>query len=146
MNRRIPSVLTVMTPFPYAVDEGDSVEDARAMMREHDIHHLPVLKDGKLDGVVSSRDIDVTLGVLDQQTVAVQLTVGAICTREPYVVEVDARLDEVAEEIGRRRIGSALITKHGKLAGILTIRDVCNAFVAELRGHPSDNDDDDDVA
>lgn len=135
-----------MTPFPYAVDEGDSVERAREMMREHDIHHLPVMRDGKLDGVVSARDIDVTRGVLDQQTVAVQLTVGAICTREPYVVEVDARLDDVAEEIGRRRIGSALITKHGKLAGILTTRDVCNAFVAVLRGQTSHDDDDDDVA
>jgi CBS domain-containing protein len=135
-----------MTPFPYAVDEGDSVERARAMMHEHDIHHLPVLKDGKLDGVVSARDIDLTRGVLDQQTVAVQLTVGAICTRDPYVVEVDARLDDVAEEIGRRRIGSALITKHGKLAGILTTRDVCTAFVAVLRGQTSHDDDDDDVA
>lgn len=135
-----------MTPFPYAVDEDDSVEHAREMMREHDIHHLPVLKGGKLDGVVSARDIDVTLGVLDEQAVAVRLTVGSICTREPYVVEVDARLDEVAEEIGRRRIGSALITKHGKLAGILTTRDVCNAFVAALRGHPDDPNDDDDVA
>lgn len=122
-----------MTPFPYAIDVGDSVEAARAMMREHDIHHLPVLRDGKLDGVISAQDIDVTHDVLAKQTVAVQLTVDAIYTRDPYVVEVDARLDEVAEEIARRRIDSALITKHGKLAGILTNTDVCHALVALLR-------------
>ncbi len=143
MPRRIPSVLTAMTPFPYAIDVGESVDVARAMMREHDIHHLPVLRDGKLDGVVSAQDITVIHEVLAKQGVAVQVTVDAICTRDPYVVEVDARLDEVAEEIARRRIGSALITKHGKLAGILTTRDVCNAFVALLREQGGGQDDDD---
>jgi acetoin utilization protein AcuB len=142
VKHRLPNVLTAMTPFPYAVDVGDGVEVARSMMREHDIHHLPVLREGKLDGVVSGHDIEVTRGVLARQTVAVELTVEALYTREPYVVEVDARLDEVVEEIARRRIGSALVTKHGKLAGILTTRDVCNALVALLRESPDDSGDD----
>jgi acetoin utilization protein AcuB len=142
VKRRVPSVVSAMTPFPYAIDATESVEAARAMMREHEIHHLPVLRDGVLDGIISAQDIDVTYDVLAKQTVAVQLTVGTICTRDPYVVEIDARLDDVAEEIARRRIDSALITKHGKLAGILTTTDVCYALVSLLRESPGRPGDD----
>ena len=35
----------------------DYLSDAIAMMREHSIKHLPVLKNDKLKGIISDRDI-----------------------------------------------------------------------------------------
>ena len=43
----IPSIGSVMTPFPCMVQVNASVLAARALMVEHDVRHLPV-KDGKV--------------------------------------------------------------------------------------------------
>lgn len=135
-----------MTPFPFAVQADDTVEAARAMMEEHGIHHLPVLREGKLGGVVSARDIGLAFDVLARRDAQIPMLVWAICTREPYVVEVDARIDIVADELANRRIGSALVTKHGKLAGILTLTDICRAYAELVREADGLDGDDDDVA
>ena len=129
---RLPTLLAVMTPFPHAVHAEDDVATARAMMEQHGIHHLPVLRDGRLAGIVSNRDVSLAGDMLDNNA-GVTMPVWAICTRDPYVVEIDTRLDVVAEEIANRHIGSALVVKHGKLAGIVTTTDLCRAFAELLR-------------
>ena len=129
---RLPTLVAVMTPFPHAVHAEDDVATARAMMEQHGIHHLPVLRDGRLAGIVSIRDVSLAGDVLENNA-GVTMPVWAICTRDPYVVEIDTRLDVVAEEIANRHIGSAVVVKHGKLAGILTTTDLCRAFAELLR-------------
>ena len=53
--------------------------------------------------------------------------------RDPYVVDVGAPLDEVLLAMAERHIGSALVTRGGRLAGILTATDACRAFGETLR-------------
>ena len=55
--KRIPSIKTVMTPFPHAVDAAADVDEALEFMREHSIRHLPVTEAGVLIGMVSDRDL-----------------------------------------------------------------------------------------
>jgi CBS domain-containing protein len=38
----IPSIGSIMTPFPYVVQVDESVLAARALMVEHQVRHLPV--------------------------------------------------------------------------------------------------------
>ncbi|MFO0632952.1 MAG: CBS domain-containing protein [Nannocystaceae bacterium] len=145
MNRRIPAAIAVMTPFPYAIAAEDTVEVAKAMMQQHGIHHLPVMHAGKLAGIVSARDIGVSDELLAGRERTVPLAVWAICSRDPYVVEVDERLDRIADELAQRHIGSALVTKHGKLAGIITTTDVCRTLASLLRESAGADDSGDDV-
>lgn len=134
-----------MTPFPYSVAANEDLGVARAMMESHDIHDLPVLRDGVLAGVLSARDVALGFDVFGAANTAIPLQVWTMCTREPYVVEIDVPLAEVADEMANRRIGCALVTKHGKLAGILTVTDVCRALAALLR-ELGPRDDGDSVA
>ena len=39
------------------VDENDSMQDAMKLLKEHDIRMLPVVKKGKLVGIVTDRDL-----------------------------------------------------------------------------------------
>lgn len=139
---KMPTLVAVMTPFPHAVHAEDEVATARAMMEQHGIHHLPVLRDGRLAGIVSNRDIELAGDVLERGDGSIGMPVWAICTRDPYVVEIDTRLDVVAAEIANRHIGSALVVKHGKLAGIVTTTDLCRTLAELLREHmPGGGDD-----
>jgi acetoin utilization protein AcuB len=61
----------------------------------------------------------------------------------PYIVDLNERLDVVLQNMADRHIGSALVTRQGKLAGVFTTTDVCRAFVEYLRDpfRPVDGDD-----
>lgn len=147
MTAAEPTVLSVMTPFPYAIDAGATLDDARAMMDQHGIRHLPVLRDGVLAGVLSERDLALYTDVLAQERAGLAMPVWTICTREPYVADIHTQLAEVADRMAELRIGSAVITKNGKLAGIVTVTDVCRCFASLLRELARVADEgDDDVA
>lgn len=131
--KRIPAVKTVMTPFPYSVDAGAPVAEAQDFMRQHRIRHLPVMDEAKLVGVVSDRDIKLVLGPDFAYPNARELTVRDVMVQDPYVIDLGTRLDEVLEHMGAHQLGSALVTREGRLAGVFTVTDACRAFAQHLR-------------
>ena len=44
------------------------------------------------------------------------------------MVDLHTRLDQVVIEMAKRRVGSALVVRDGRLAGILTATDVCRLY------------------
>lgn len=126
-------VATVMTPFPYSVDAREDLRTAQAMMKDHGIRHLPVMREGKLEGIVSEREVEVALGVIGERDPEVPLPVWAICRRNPFTVDLDTPIAEVAEAMANEHIGSVLVTRKGKLAGIITTVDICRAFAELVR-------------
>lgn len=141
--KRAPALTSVMTPFPYSIEGHESIARAEAMMDEHAIRHLPVTEDRELVGVLSDRDIRVARRVGAGAANGAELSVAAVCSRPPYVVEMSSALDEVVLEMAERGIGSAVVVRQGKLAGILTTTDVCRVLSRVLREiAPPPGDDD----
>ncbi len=130
---QMPPIADVMTPAPRAVAAEESVATAAAMMQQHGIRHLPVIKQGRLAGVLSQRDVYLATEVFDQPTERIEKPVWAICTRHAYTVEADAPIDSVADHMASEHLGSALVTRNEVLVGILTTSDVCRAYAALLR-------------
>lgn len=124
-----PTLGAAMTAFPWSVGLDDPVARARALMREHDIRHLPVMSDGALVGIVRQREID-----LVEATGGAALKVGDVCRPDPYVVDLATPLEVVLEVMAQRRVDAALVVRKGKLAGILTFGDVCRGFSGFIRG------------
>jgi CBS domain-containing protein len=131
--KRIPTVKTVMTPFPHSVDLRATVDHAREFMREHRIHHLPVTENGQLVGLVSDRDIKLVLGPDFAYPPEKSVTVGDVMVRDAYIVDLNTRLDEVLEHMSGHQLGSALVTREGRLAGVFTTTDACRHFADFLR-------------
>ena len=59
--------------------------------------------------------------------------VADIYIADPYVVDLETPLDEVLLEMAARHVGSVLVTRHGKLAGVFTVTDACRVFGEDLR-------------
>ena len=129
----IPSIGSVMTPFPQVVQVDDSVLAARAIMVEHEVRHLPVKNGHTLVGVLTDRDLkrafDPTMGLPPKE----ELFVRDVFIADAYVVDVGERLDVVLEHLSTQHIGSALVTKHGRLAGIFTLTDAARILCRHLR-------------
>ena len=136
----IPLVSQVMTPFPYSIDWEQRVSEARALMVEHDVRHLPVTSSGKLVGVITDREIGLFVGP-DPIPEEEDLEVRALSVLKPYKVDLHTPLDTVLLEMADRHIGSALITKKGKLVGVFTSTDACRAFGMHLREQRPAGDD-----
>ena len=128
--KRVPSIKTVMTPFPYAIEPGATVNEALELMRDHGIHHLPVTEDGELTGMVSSRDIQL---VVARQNSSEDLTVGEVMSQETYTVDLSERLDSVLHRMAEHHLRAVVVTRKGKLVGIFTQIDACGKFAEFLR-------------
>lgn len=129
----IPSIGSVMTPFPYVVQLADSVMAARALMVEHGVRHLPVKDGHTLCGVLTDRDLkralDPSLGLPPKA----ELFVRDVFVPDAYVVDVSEPLDLVLDHLSSQHIGSALVTKNGRLVGIFTLTDAARFLLRHLR-------------
>ena len=122
---------------PVFVDEGDSMKKAMDLLKEHEIRHLPVLKDGeRLVGILSERDIKqaspspaTALEIREIYYLLDKVKVKQIMTRRPYTVSSTAPIEEAALIIREKKIGCLPVVDDGKLVGILTETDIIDAFI-----------------
>lgn len=141
--KKMPIVGAVMTSFPYFVDSDDPVGRLEKMMDDRGIRHLPVQEKGKLVGIVSERDLHHRLPRSVAPAEKARLRARDIMVVDPYVVGFNTPLSEVVAQMAQRHIGSAIVTRRGKLAGILSAMDACRIFAEYLDhqfGVPGGND------
>ena len=133
--RHIPQIKTVMTPFPYFIELSATLGEARNMMEQHHIRHLPVVQNHNLVGIITDRDIRLTLGSEYGQPAEEDNFVKDVFIEKAYTVELTEPLDNVLLHMAYSHIGSALVTKNGRLAGLFTVTDACRQFGQFLREH-----------
>jgi acetoin utilization protein AcuB len=124
-RRRMPIVGAVMTSFPYFVEADATAAAMERLMDEHGIRHLPVQEKGKVVGIVSERDLHHYVKRDAPKSEKERILARHIMVGEPYVAHFRTPLNEVVFEMAKRRIGSVIIQRQGKLAGILSAIDVC---------------------
>ena len=122
---KMPAVGAVMTSFPYFVDAGETATKMEQMMDHYDIRHLPVQEKGKVVGVVSERDLHHYVKRSSSAEEKNCVCARDIMVRDPFIASFRAPLNEVVFEMAKRRIGSVIVQRRGKLAGILSAIDVC---------------------
>jgi acetoin utilization protein AcuB len=130
-----------MTAKVQTVKPLDSVAHARALIEEHRINQLPVVKDGVLVGIVTDRDLRDALNVVTTSANAAgtvepvprtpeQIPVEAVMTHNVMTLSPHSSVVAAAELMRRQRIGSVPIVDGHPLAGIITRSDILKAFVA----------------
>jgi acetoin utilization protein AcuB len=136
-RHRLPQILAYMTPFPYSIEVDAPLREAHAFLRQRQIRHLPVTKQGQLVGVLTDRDIKLALGPDLGSPPERELAVRDVFQPDSYIVDAGASLEKVAATMADRHVGSALVTRGGKLVGIFTTTDACRALARILHEqHP----------
>jgi len=124
-----------MTFLPKTISHDQTIAQAKDFMKKLHIRHLPVLKSGKLIGVLTDRDISLVLQFVSSHPEKTK--VEDACTFEPYFTSPTATLTEVVTHMAEHKIGSALIVDNEKLVGIFTevdaFRAIADLFETRLR-------------
>jgi CBS domain-containing protein len=131
--RHMPRLTEIMTPFPQYVEESTSINDAIKLMAEKAFNHLPVVFEHAVVGLLSTADIKLAQMPGHSTTEFTELTVGDICRRRIYVVDLHVRLDEVLDKMAVEAWDAAVVLREGRLAGIFTSHDACRIFSLWLK-------------
>jgi acetoin utilization protein AcuB len=125
-----------MTREPITIDVEASIIEALHVMKECNVRRLPVMRKGRLAGVVTDRMLkDYSPGkasALDTWEVHYLLAktpVSEAMNDEPHTVTPDAPLTDAASIIRNQRLYGVCVVDHsGDLVGILTIKDLIEAL------------------
>ena len=110
-------------------ETASAMEAARAMSRRKVGAVLVTTGDGHLIGIFTERDL--MARVVVEQRDPDQTTLAEVMTRDPFCVGPDHGVDEVRRELQRRHIRHLPIVVDGRLAGVLSLRDILDADLAK---------------
>jgi acetoin utilization protein AcuB len=130
---QFPLVRSYMNPSPQTVNRAESLSVAERVMREHRIHHLPVLDGEQVTGLLSQRDALLAESLPGVNPLEVR--VEEVMAEQVFTASPDAPLAEVVSEMMKRKIGSAVIVEEGRCVGVFTTTDALTAL-AELLSEP----------
>ena len=116
---------------PITVGEQTSLGDAYQQMKQHGIRHLPVLRDGRLSGILSERDILRYRATVDISLSWQRAKVGEAMVSPPQTAGPDDSLTEIAGRLAAAKIGAMPVVERGTLVGLVTTTDVLEAEVRE---------------
>ena len=119
-------IADVMTAMPVTIGVDCSLAEARALMDRHQIRHLPVMKLGRLVGIVSERELDLLLTApeIDGDNAAISRAM----TTGPLVVAPGDAVDVVAERMAELKVGSAVVVRRDQILGMFTTTDALRAL------------------
>lgn len=115
-----------MTPSPHSIGVSLPLTEARKMMNEFHVRHLPVLRRGALVGVVSERDVNMVEATITGELEDV--TVEEAMSPDVYTVRPTTPLHVAAEWLAKHKLGSAVVTRGDKVVGVLTTTDGMRAL------------------
>jgi acetoin utilization protein AcuB len=106
------------------------LEALNLMQREH-IRRMPVIKEGKMVGIVSDKDLlnaapsdATTLSVWEINYLVSKIKVGDVMSRQVRTVEEDTPIEEAARIMADNKIGGLPVVRGGKVVGLITETDL----------------------
>jgi CBS domain-containing protein len=122
------TVAELMTTDLYTLSPTHTLADARKLMAEHYIRHIPVLDaQGNLKGVVSQRDVlAASESSLKADGLALsdsEVLLASFMTSQVTTVDGSADLRGAALFLQKEKVGCLPVVEDGKLIGIITDSD-----------------------
>lgn len=135
-----------MTKKVFTLSPDETISTAALLMKEKGIKHVPIIKGGKIKGILSSRDIKEyvpakakSLDLHDMHYYLSHTKVKEVMKTGVTVTGPDTPVEEAAMIMYDRNIGCLPVVEGGSLTGIISDRDIFRVLVdisgIRHRGH-----------
>ena len=130
-------VETWMSKPVITINADDSMQNATALLKERHIRILPVMESGKLEGIITDRDLKrasasdaTTLEIHELLYLLSKIKVKEIMTKDPITVRPDYTLEETSRILLEKKIsGVPVINDEGRMIGIITRDDLLRVLI-----------------
>jgi acetoin utilization protein AcuB len=120
------------------IDEDTSIMKASKVMKQNEIQHLPVLRKGRMVGIVSDRDLKeatpskaTTLDIHEMYYLLDKIVVKSLMSKNPFTIAPEETVEKAAAVMLKQDISALpVVDSKGGLAGIITRGDIFRAFVS----------------
>jgi acetoin utilization protein AcuB len=120
------------------IDEDASIMKASKVMKQNNIQHLPVLRKGRLAGIVSDRDLKeatpskaTALDIHEMYYLLDTITVKTLMPKTLYTITPGETAEKAAAVMLKHRVSALpVVDAAGNLTGIITKGDIFRAFVS----------------
>jgi acetoin utilization protein AcuB len=116
------------------------INEALTLMRREHIRRTPVIKDGKLIGIVSDKDLlnaspspATSLSIWEMNYLLSKITVRDVMSKDVKTVTQDTPIEEAARVMADNKIGGLPVIRDEKVVGIITETDLFKIFL-EMMG------------
>ncbi len=116
------------------------ISEALNLMKKERIRRMPVIKGGKMVGIVSDKDLlnaspspATSLSVWEMNYLLSKVTVKDVMTKDVLTVNEDTPIEEAARVMADNKIGGLPVMRADKVVGIITETDLFKIFL-ELMG------------
>ena len=116
------------------------IHDALAMFKKEHIRRAPVVKDGKMVGIVTETDLlnaspspVSTLSVWEMNYLLSKVTVKQVMSKKVLTIKRDTPIEEAARIMADNKLGGLPVVDDNKVVGIITETDLFKVFL-ELMG------------
>jgi acetoin utilization protein AcuB len=129
----------IMTPSPATLTPADSVARAERLMREHRCHHVPVVDDGQVVGMLSSHDLLKALFLRPQSDAPSDASldlrrIDEVMQRQVVVLPQTATLLDAAMALSGGSVHALpIVALNNAVVGIVTSSDLIAALVDDLK-------------
>ena len=121
----------IMTTDVKTVGREDTFAEVAKILREKGISSVVVTEGDQITGIITERDL---VNLVADGVDPVSVAVGDRMTRDLATVDPRTDIAEAAQVMAQRRIRHLPIVDKGKLAGIISIRDLTKWAVEEMTG------------
>jgi acetoin utilization protein AcuB len=126
-----------MTANPITIDASATIIEAIHLLKERNIRRLPVMKSGRLVGIVTERMLlsyspgkSTAMDAWEVHYLLAKTPVTAAMNPKPHTVRPDTDLADAAQLIHDRKLnGITVVDDQGKLVGLLTTTNALEALV-----------------
>ncbi|MCP5095101.1 MAG: CBS domain-containing protein [Chloroflexi bacterium] len=125
------AVIDIMTPNPQTVTPGTVLLEVLATMSSNDLRHVPVVDKGKLVGIISDRDLRLSMNsILSEGNMSnhfkwLEQFVAEQCMSDnPISIDPEASVYKAAALLHEHKISALPVVNEGELIGILTVTDL----------------------
>jgi len=120
------------------LDVNDTMQDALSKTKEHRLPLLPVLRKGKLVGIITDRDLKrasasdaTTLDVHELAYLIAKIKAEDIMTKHPITVPPDFTLEETAAVLWMNNVsGVPVVDAQGNIVGTISQKDIFRALIS----------------